>query len=84
MNMFACRGGNCVGVEVRRVYAWRTRKVLCVSEFNAEAYRLWLEREELRDFEQVARRNRRLIENGDPECDAVIAALEAGWEQERQ
>jgi len=53
-----------------------------LNEFDAEAYRLWLKREELRDLEQVARRNRRLIENGDPECEQVISALEAGWRGE--
>ena len=55
-----------------------------MREFDAEAYRLWLEREELRDLEQVARRNRRLIENGDPECEAVISALETGWHGEER
>ncbi|CEJ87887.1 hypothetical protein HYPGJ_31444 [Hyphomicrobium sp. GJ21] len=48
-----------------------------------EAYRRWQRREEANDNQVSAAHNRLIIENGDPECEKVIAALEEGWSEGR-
>ena len=44
-----------------------------------EVYRRWQKREETKDANEDAAHNRLVIENGDPECEKVIAALEQRW-----
>jgi hypothetical protein len=51
--------------------------------FDREAYRRWQDRAELAELERAARYRRRIIEQGDSECEEAIAALEAGWRRER-
>jgi hypothetical protein len=46
-------------------------------------FRRWQRREENRDRREQAHFNKLVIENGDPECEAVIAALEEGWKEGR-
>lgn len=47
--------------------------------FAADAYRRWQRREDQVDLETVSQWQDKIIANGDPECDQLIAALEAGW-----
>lgn len=54
---------------------------LFVDDLAREAYRRWQREEEERDSVRVARHNRLVIENGDPELDVVISALEQGWNE---
>lgn len=56
---------------------------LFFDDLDREAYRRWLRDAEERDSVRVARHNRLVIENGDPELDEVIAALEQGWKEGR-
>ncbi len=46
---------------------------------EGEVYRRWQKREEAKDKGQQVAHNTLIIENGDPECEKVIAALEQGW-----
>ncbi len=52
---------------------------LFFDELAREAYRRWQMREEDKDGQAQAAHNKLIIENGDPECEKVIAALEKGW-----
>lgn len=45
----------------------------------AEEYDGWRERELSRDEAKKLTYRRRVIERGDPECEAVVGALEEGW-----
>jgi len=45
----------------------------------SEVYRRWQKREEEKDEGARVAHNTLIIENGDPECEKVIAALEQGW-----
>lgn len=49
------------------------------SEKARAAYRRWQKAKERNDDLAQALHNRRTIENGDPECEQVITALEQGW-----
>lgn len=51
--------------------------------FDGDAYRRWQEQVELAELERVARYRRGVIEQGDPECEAVVSALEEGWAASR-
>jgi len=53
------------------------------EDFEEEVYRRWQKREEANDKQVQAHHNKLIIENGDPECEKVIAALEKGWTGER-
>lgn len=44
-----------------------------------EAYRRWQKREEAKDALVTSAHNRLVIENGDPEIEAAVQALEQGW-----
>lgn len=44
-----------------------------------QSYRRWQTREENADHLELADWQDKVIANGDPECDELIAALEAGW-----
>lgn len=54
-----------------------------VKTFDGDAYRRWQEQVELAELERVARYRRGVIEQGDPECEAVVSALEEGWAASR-
>lgn len=56
---------------------------LFFDDLAREAYRRWQRREEANDNKDDAAHNRLLIENGDPELERVIAALEQGWTEGR-
>ena len=43
------------------------------------AYFRWQRREERKDKAEQSAHNKLVIENGDPECEMAIAALERGW-----
>ncbi|MBS0234829.1 MAG: hypothetical protein JSR99_15240 [Proteobacteria bacterium] len=49
------------------------------DEIARKAYRRWQTTEEKKDATETAGHNRLLIENGDPELEQVICALEQGW-----
>jgi len=53
------------------------------GEAARRAYRRWQRREEARDQADCACHNRLLIENGDPELEVVVSALEQGWKEGR-
>jgi hypothetical protein len=52
---------------------------LFFDDVAREAFRRWQRKEEAKDAGETADHNRLLIENGDPEMEEVIAALEQGW-----
>ncbi len=56
---------------------------LFFDELGREAYRRWQRRQEANDNNAQAAHNKLVIENGDPECEKVIAALEQGWLESR-
>lgn len=56
---------------------------LFFDDLAREAYRRWQKEEEERELARVARHNQRVIENGDPELEVVISALEQGWKEGR-
>ncbi len=51
----------------------------CAAPWCAECYRKWQEVEALREAAEQAARNRRRIEQDDPEIESVVEALEEGW-----
>lgn len=53
------------------------------DELGREVFRRWQKKEEAKDAAEVAAHNTLLIENGDPELEEVIAALEQGWTRGR-
>jgi hypothetical protein len=53
------------------------------TSFDEAAYDAWLKREAAKDAARAALYQRLVIENDDPECERVIAALEAAWTQGR-
>ena len=52
---------------------------LFFDELGRLAYRRWQNAEQAKDAGETAAHNRLIIENGDPECERLIAALEQGW-----
>lgn len=48
-----------------------------------ERYIRWQRREEARDLEELREWQQRTIATGDPEAEQLIAALEAGWLDEK-
>ncbi|MBS0232545.1 MAG: hypothetical protein JSR99_03555 [Proteobacteria bacterium] len=53
------------------------------TEQGREAYRRWQQGQEREDAFARSAHSKLIIENGDPECEKVIAALEQGWSEER-
>jgi hypothetical protein len=49
------------------------------EDFEAEGYRRWQKREEGKDNQAQSAHNKLIIENGDPEMEQAVAALEQGW-----
>lgn len=52
---------------------------LFFDDLAREAYRHWQKREEAKDAAKTSAHNRLVIENGDPEIEAAVQALEQGW-----
>ncbi len=52
------------------------------EDLGREAYQRWQERQEAKDKETQTAHNKLVIENGDPELEAAISALEQGWRDE--
>lgn len=59
----------------------KSREELPADDYP-EVYRRWQKREERKDQDEVAEWQEKIIANGDPECEELIAALEAGWLKE--
>jgi hypothetical protein len=53
------------------------------EEWADRAYRRWQQNEEAKDADKTVAHNRLLVENGDPELDHVIGALEQGWREDQ-
>lgn len=53
------------------------------DDFEPEVYRRWQKHEEVKDDQVQSARNKLIIENGDPEMEQVVAALEQGWREGR-
>lgn len=57
----------------------QVRAASTALRFDDDEYRTEAMRAELEELAQQAEYARRLIENGDPECEDVVDALEQGW-----
>lgn len=51
--------------------------------FDKQAYEAWARRTALDEEAGYGQYREQIIANGDPECERVIAALEAKWSQDR-
>lgn len=53
------------------------------EEWAHHAFLRWQLREERKDGLSQARHNKLVVENGDPETEAAVTALEQGWKDGR-
>lgn len=53
------------------------------EEWANRAFLRWQLREERKDALTHARHDKAIIENGDPETEAAVTALEQGWKEGR-